>query len=57
MTVTIGRPRYMSKEQLKELSDEGNIIASHTWDHHNVQKYQGQDWVTQIENFVSILYN
>ncbi len=49
MTVTIGRPRYMSKEQLKELSDEGNIIASHTWDHHNVQKYQGQDWVTQIE--------
>lgn len=49
MTVTIGRPKYMSKEQLKELSEDGNVIASHTWDHHNVQKYQGDDWLTQIE--------
>jgi peptidoglycan/xylan/chitin deacetylase (PgdA/CDA1 family) len=49
MTVSIGRPRYMSKEQIKDLSDKGNCIASHTWDHHNVKKYQGQDWVTQIE--------
>jgi len=49
MTVSIGRPRYMSKEQIKDLSDKGHVIASHTWDHHNVKKYQGQDWVTQIE--------
>lgn len=49
MTVSIGRPRYMSKEQIKALSDEGHSIASHTWDHHNVKQYQGQDWVTQIE--------
>ncbi len=49
MTVSLGRPRYMSKDQVKQLSDEGNIIGSHTWDHHNVKKYQGEDWVTQIE--------
>lgn len=49
MTVSIGRPHYMSKEQIKDLSDNGHLIASHTWDHHNVKKYQGQDWVTQIE--------
>lgn len=49
MTVSIGRPRYMSKEQIKDLSDNGHVIASHTWDHHNVKKYQGNDWVTQIE--------
>ncbi|UYZ64231.1 polysaccharide deacetylase family protein [Hymenobacter weizhouensis] len=49
MTVSIGRPRYMSKAQIKQLADEGNVIGSHTWDHHNVKKYQGQDWVTQIE--------
>ncbi|GAB3324761.1 polysaccharide deacetylase family protein [Hymenobacter humi] len=49
MTVSLGRPRYMSKAQVKQLSDEGNTIGSHTWDHHNVKKYQGQDWVTQIE--------
>lgn len=49
MTVSLGRPRYMSKEQVKELSDEGNIIGSHTWDHHNVKKYVADDWITQIE--------
>ena len=49
MTVSLGRPHYMSKAQVKQLSDEGNIIGSHTWDHHNVKKYQGQDWVTQID--------
>jgi peptidoglycan/xylan/chitin deacetylase (PgdA/CDA1 family) len=49
MTVSLGRPRYMSREQVKQLSDEGNVIGSHTWDHHNVKKYQGNDWVTQIE--------
>ena len=49
MTVSLGRPHYMNKEQVKTLSDEGNIIASHTWDHHNVKKYQGNDWVTQID--------
>ncbi|MBC6990098.1 polysaccharide deacetylase family protein [Hymenobacter sp. BT491] len=49
MTVSLGRPNYMSKAQVKQLSDEGNVIGSHTWDHHNVKKYQGQDWVTQID--------
>ncbi|SHK47290.1 polysaccharide deacetylase family protein [Hymenobacter psychrotolerans] len=49
MTVSLGRPRYMSKAQVKQLSDEGHVIGSHTWDHHNVKKYQGEDWVTQIE--------
>ena len=49
MTVSLGRPHYMTKAMVKQLSDEGNVIGSHTWDHHNVKKYQGQDWVTQIE--------
>jgi len=49
MTVSLGRPHYMSKAQVKELSDAGHVIAAHTWDHHNVKKYQGQDWVTQID--------
>lgn len=49
MTVSLGRPHYMTKDQVKELSDDGNVIASHTWDHHNVKKYAGQDWVTQID--------
>jgi peptidoglycan/xylan/chitin deacetylase (PgdA/CDA1 family) len=49
MTVSLGRPHYMTKDMVKQLSDEGNQIGSHTWDHHNVKKYQGQDWVTQID--------
>jgi peptidoglycan/xylan/chitin deacetylase (PgdA/CDA1 family) len=49
MTVTMGKPGYMSKAQIKELADAGHVIGSHTYDHHNVKKYQGQDWVTQIE--------
>ena len=49
MTVSIGRPHYMSKEQIKQLADEGNVIAAHTWDHHNFKKFAGKDWETQID--------
>jgi peptidoglycan/xylan/chitin deacetylase (PgdA/CDA1 family) len=49
MTVSLGRPHYMSKAQVKELSDAGNVIGSHTWDHHNVKQYQGKDWEVQVE--------
>ena len=49
MTVSIGRPNYMSKDQIKQLSDNGHIIGSHTWDHHNFKKYQGKDWEIQID--------
>ncbi len=50
MTVSLNRlPHYMTKEQVKELSDAGNVIGSHTWDHHNVRKYQGNDWAIQID--------
>ena len=49
MTVSLGRPHYMTKDMVKQLSDEGNVIGSHTWDHHNVKKYQGKDWEIQID--------
>jgi peptidoglycan/xylan/chitin deacetylase (PgdA/CDA1 family) len=55
MTVSLGRPHYMTKAQVKQLSDEGNIIASHTWDHHRVDRYKHDpnpkkdDWKVQIE--------
>lgn len=48
MTISINRPRYMSKDQIKNLSDSGHVIAGHTWDHHMVTKYQGEDWDTQL---------
>ena len=48
MTIAINRPRYMSKDQIKNLSDSGHVIAGHTWDHHMVTKYQGEDWDIQL---------
>jgi len=49
MTVSLNRPNYMSRDQVKDLSDKGHIIGSHTWDHHSVKQYKGDDWKTQIE--------
>lgn len=49
MTVAINRPNYMKAEQIKALSEEGHSIGLHTWDHNNVKKYQGEDWLKQIE--------
>jgi peptidoglycan/xylan/chitin deacetylase (PgdA/CDA1 family) len=48
MTISINRPRYMTKEQLKELSDNGNAVEAHTWDHHMVSKYKGADFDIQF---------
>jgi len=48
MTISINRPRYMSKEQLKQLADSGDDIDAHTWDHHMVTKYKGLDFDTQF---------
>lgn len=53
MTVSIGKQgkfvNYMSKEQIKTLSDEGNTIGSHTYDHKNFKKYEGKDWEEQLD--------
>lgn len=49
MTVSIGRPRYMNSDQIKQLSKEGHCIGSHTWDHQNFKKYTAEDWATQID--------
>ncbi|MDQ6755598.1 MAG: polysaccharide deacetylase family protein [Bacteroidota bacterium] len=48
MTITINRPRYMSEQELKQLSDSGHAIEGHTWDHHMVTKYTTATWDTQL---------
>lgn len=48
MTVSINRPNYLSAAEIKDLSDSGNTIAAHTWDHHMVTKYTAEDWNTQL---------
>ncbi len=52
MTVSIGKKgkvHYMSKEDIKDLADNGNTIGSHTYDHKNFKKYAGEDWVQQLD--------
>lgn len=53
MTVSIGKKGkfvdYMSAAQIKQLSDEGNVIGSHTYDHKNFKKYAGKDWEEQLD--------
>jgi peptidoglycan/xylan/chitin deacetylase (PgdA/CDA1 family) len=49
MTVVLNRPNYLTKGQVKEISDKGHVVASHTWDHHMTTKYTEADWVTQSD--------
>ena len=49
MTIPIGKPNYMTADQIKELSDKGHVIGSHTWDHQNVKKLKAEDWVKQVD--------
>jgi len=52
MTVSIGRKgriNYMTTAQIKQLADEGNTIASHTYDHKNFAQFTDEDWKTQID--------
>ncbi|AXY74172.1 polysaccharide deacetylase family protein [Paraflavitalea soli] len=49
MTVTIGKPGYMSAEQLKKLSDDGHCIGNHTWDHPDMRKLTLQEWRIQVD--------
>ena len=49
MTVSLNKKNYFSTKQVKQLSDEGNVIGSHTWDHKNIKKYDNSDWERQID--------
>jgi peptidoglycan/xylan/chitin deacetylase (PgdA/CDA1 family) len=49
MTVTLGKPGYMSPAQVKQLHDEGNVIGSHTYDHQNMRKLPDSLWSVQVD--------
>lgn len=39
----------MTREQVKQLADDGHTIGLHTWNHKNVRTYVEEDWEVQIE--------
>lgn len=55
MTVTLDKPGYLTRMQIKNLSDRGHVIGCHTWDHHNVTKYTAKDWDVQLSKPTDIL--
>lgn len=48
MTVVLGRPGWMTKADVRALDRAGMTIGAHTWDHHPVTQYAGDDWRRQI---------
>ena len=48
MTVSLNRPGYMTKEQVRQLADEGHTVGLHTWNHQNVKTFAEEDWSIQI---------
>jgi peptidoglycan/xylan/chitin deacetylase (PgdA/CDA1 family) len=55
MTVSIGKPGYMTKAQIKELSDRGHAIELHTWDHQDLRKIAEDQWKIQIDRPKALL--
>lgn len=55
MTVSIGKPGYMTREQIKELADRGHAIGLHTWDHQDLRKILPDQWRIQIEKPKALL--
>jgi peptidoglycan/xylan/chitin deacetylase (PgdA/CDA1 family) len=49
MTVVLGKPRWMSIQDIHRLADAGMTIGSHTWDHHAVSDLSGGAWKVQLE--------
>jgi peptidoglycan/xylan/chitin deacetylase (PgdA/CDA1 family) len=49
MTVVLGKRGWMNIRDIKQLSDAGMTIGSHTWDHHAVSGLSGRDWKIQLE--------
>jgi peptidoglycan/xylan/chitin deacetylase (PgdA/CDA1 family) len=45
MNISIDRPHYMTREMIKQLSDEGHAICSHTYDHRRADRYQQENEV------------
>jgi peptidoglycan/xylan/chitin deacetylase (PgdA/CDA1 family) len=39
---------YMTRPQIRQLSDEGNVIACHTLTHANFKKFRGDDWKREM---------
>ncbi len=49
MTVVLDKPKWLSRDQVRQLDRAGMTIGVHTWDHHPVTGYTGADWDIQLQ--------
>jgi peptidoglycan/xylan/chitin deacetylase (PgdA/CDA1 family) len=48
MTVCIGKKHYLSAQEIKALSENGNVIGCHTFDHPVMNHLKGDEWEKEI---------
>jgi peptidoglycan/xylan/chitin deacetylase (PgdA/CDA1 family) len=48
MTVVLDKPGWLTSGQVRRLDRAGMTIAPHTYDHHAVPQYRGEEWHTQL---------
>ena len=48
MTVPLNKPGWMSHDDLRRLAGAGMTVGAHSWDHHRVDRYAGDDWQVQL---------
>jgi peptidoglycan/xylan/chitin deacetylase (PgdA/CDA1 family) len=48
MTVVLDKPGWLTSGQVRRLARAGMTIGAHTYDHHAVPDYAGEDWDTQL---------
>jgi peptidoglycan/xylan/chitin deacetylase (PgdA/CDA1 family) len=49
MTIAIDKPHYLSSEEIRALSGDGNTIACHTYDHPLLTRLPNTDWSREID--------
>jgi peptidoglycan/xylan/chitin deacetylase (PgdA/CDA1 family) len=48
MTVVLDKRGWLTSDQVRRLDRAGMTIGPHTYDHHAVPEYAGEDWDTQL---------
>lgn len=49
MTVVLGKPDWLSEDQLRDLDRAGMTIGAHTFDHQRLDRLPDGQWVTQLD--------
>jgi peptidoglycan/xylan/chitin deacetylase (PgdA/CDA1 family) len=49
MTVVLGHPNFVTKQDVRDIDSKGHVIGCHTWNHTSVTKYKEKDWAIQVE--------